>query len=93
MQESPFIQLLLQRGYEIGYQIGMTQSIAQSLREHCIKNILSVLTARFSKWDVDHVEQLLKSIHSLDRLMELQFTAVKIPSVETFLQELYACYV
>ncbi len=81
MQESPFIEYLMQKG------------INKGARETSIKNTLSVLTERFPQSDVQPVSQALESIVDIDRLTELHRTAVKIPSVETFLQELYACYV
>ncbi len=76
MQESPFYQLVIQRGIE------------QGAREVSIKNILSALTARFPHSNTQHVEQVLESIFSLDRLTELHLTAVQTPSFETFLQAL-----
>lgn len=72
MQEFPFIEHLKQQG----------------ARETSIKNILSVLTIRFPQSDVQPVEQSLESIQDIDRLSELHRTAVKIPNVEVFLQEL-----
>ena len=72
MREFPFIEYLKQQG----------------ARETSIKNILSVLTIRFPQSDVQPVEQSLESIQDIDRLAELHRTAVKIPNVEVFLQEL-----
>ena len=81
MQESPFIEYLMQKYSE------------QGARETSIKNILTVLTERFPQSDVQPVEQALESIQDIDRLTKLLLTAIDTPSVETFLQELYACYV
>ena len=78
MQESPFYQLVIQRGIE------------QGAREILIKNILSVLIARFPHSDTEQVEQTLEAILSLDRLTELHLTAVQTPSFETFRQVLNA---
>jgi hypothetical protein len=82
MQESPFIEHLIQKYSE--------QGIEQGSREMTIKNTLSVLTKRFPQSDVQHVEQALESIQDLDRLTELHLTAIDTPSVEAFLQELNA---
>ncbi len=82
MQESPFIEHLMQKYTE--------QGIEQGARENSINNILSVLTERFPLSDVQPVEQALESIEDLDRLTDLHRTAVKTPSVEAFLQELNA---
>ncbi len=78
MQESPFYQLVIQRGIE------------QGAREVSIKNILSALIARFPHSDTQHVEQALEAIFSLDRLTELHLTAIQTPSFEAFLQALDA---
>ena len=78
MQESPFYQLVIQRGIE------------QGAREVSIKNILSALTARFPHSNTQHVEQALKAIFSLDHLTELHLTAIQTPSFEAFLQALDA---
>ena len=78
MQESPFYQLVIQRGIE------------QGAREVSIKNILFALTARFPYSDTQHVEQALEAIFSLYRLTELHLTAIQTPSFEAFLQVLDA---
>ena len=78
MQESPFpyIEHLRKQGFE------------QGARENSINNILSVLTDRFPRSDVQPVEQALESIQDLDRLTDFLRTAVRTSSVETFLQEI-----
>ena len=76
MQESPFYELIIQRGVERGS------------RETSIKNTLSVLTKRFPQQDMQLVGPALESIQDLDRLTALHLTAIDTPSVETFLQEL-----
>ena len=78
IQESPFYQLMIQRDIE------------QGAREVSIKNILSVLTARFPHSKTQRVEQALEAIVSLDRLTELHSTAVQTPNFEAFLQVLDA---
>ncbi len=74
MQESPFYELIIQRGVERG------------ARETSINNILSVLTERFPLSDVQPVEEALESIQDLNHLTILLRKAVKTPSVEEFLQ-------
>ncbi len=78
MQESPFIEYLMQKYSE------------QGARETSIKNTLSVLTERFPQSDVQPVLQALESIVDIDRLTELHLMAIDTPSVEAFLQELNA---
>ena len=76
MQESPFIEHLIQKYTE------------QGARENSINNIQSVLTKRFPQSNVQPIEQALESIQDLDRLTELHLTAIDTPSVEAFLQAL-----
>ena len=76
MQESPFYELIIQRG------------IGQGSRETFVKNILSVLTKRFPLADGQLVAKALESIQDLDRLSELHTTAIDTPSIEAFLQAL-----
>ena len=76
MQESPFIEHLIQKYSE------------QGSREMSTKNILSVLTERFPQSDVQPVEQALESIQDIDRLTELHLMAIDTPSVEAFLQDI-----
>ena len=52
MQESPFIEHLIQKYSEQGIE----QGIEQGSREMSIKNTLSVLTERFPQSDVQPVE-------------------------------------
>ena len=80
MQESPYYEIVIQRGVERGVQ--------QGARETNIKNIVSVLTERFPQSDVQPVVHVLESIQDLDHLTELHRTAVKTSGVEAFLQAL-----
>ena len=80
MQESPFYEIIIQRGIERGIERGSL--------ENCIKNTLSVLTERFPLSDTEPVAEALEPIQDLDRLSELHRIAVQTSSVETFLQEI-----
>ena len=80
MQESPFYEIIIQRGIERGIERGSL--------ENCIKNTLSVLTERFPLSDTEPVAEALEPIQDLDRLSELLRIAVQTSSVETFLQEI-----
>ncbi len=74
MQESPYYEIVIQRG------------VQQGARETSIKNIQAVLTKRFQLTDVQPVAEALESIQDLDRLSELHLIAIDTPSVEAFLQ-------
>ena len=78
MQESPYYEIVIQRGVERG--------VRQGARETNIKNTLSVLTVRFPNSDVQPVAEALEAIDDLDQLTILFRKAVKTPSVEEFLQ-------
>ena len=80
MQESPFYEIIIQRGIEKGIEKGS--------REVSIKNTLSVLANRFPQQDMQQVAEALEAIMSLDRLMQLHTIALDTPSVETFLMGL-----
>ena len=74
MQEFPYIEHLKQQG----------------ARENSINYILSVITERFPNNDVQPVAEALEAIEDLDRLSELHRSAVKTPSIDTYLQELHS---
>ena len=78
MQESPFYEVVMQRGIERG------------ARETSIHNILAVLTARFPQHDPQPIQQALEAILDMDRLTQLVQTAALTPTFEAFLQTLDA---
>ena len=78
MQESPFYEVVMQRGIE--------QGIEQGARETSIRNILAVLTARFPQRDPQPAKQALEVISDTDQLMQLLQTAALTPTFEAFLQ-------
>ena len=84
MQESPFYELIIQRGIELGIE----QGIGQGSRDTFVKNILTVFTRRFPLEDVQPVKKALESFQNLDQLSELHSIAIDIPSIEKFLREL-----
>ena len=78
MRESPFYEVVIQRGIE------------QGARETTIRNILAVLTARFPQRDTQPVQHALEAIRDEDQLTQLLQTAALIPTFEAFLQTLDA---
>ena len=82
MRESPFYEVVMQRGIE--------QGIEQGARETSINNILAVLTARFRQRDLQPVKYALEAIPDTDRLTQLLQTAALTPTFEVFLQALDA---
>ena len=78
----------IERGIEQGIEQGIERGIERGMRETTIKNIRSVLTARFPQHNLQPVAQALASIRDTDRLTRLHLTAVQAPSFEAFLQAL-----
>ncbi len=72
MQESPFYELVMQRGIELG------------ARENAIENTVAILTARFPHADVNALKPTLEAIADLNRLKELTLTASLTPSFRAF---------
>ena len=80
MRESPFYEVVIQRGIE--------QGIEQGVRETTIRNILAVLEARFPQRDPQPVQRALEALRDADQLTQLLQTAALTPTFEAFLQAL-----
>jgi len=80
MRESPFYELVMQRGIERGIE----QGIERGARETTIENTLAVLKARFPQADVNAVKPVLEAITDLNRLKQLNLTASLAQSFEAF---------
>ena len=92
MEVSPMAQsmadMLLERGKAQGIEQGKAQGIEQGVRETTIKNILSILNARFPQDNPQRIQQELELILDTDRLTQLHLRAVQASSFEAFLQAL-----
>ncbi len=82
MQESPFYEVVLQRG--------ITQGIARGARETTIKNILTVLDTRFSESDTRPAATALEAIVDKERLDQILNTALVAATFSDFLQALHS---
>ncbi len=60
--------------------------LEQGARTNAIQNILTVLQTRFSDRNTRSVEQALEMIHDLEHLTELHHAALRIPTIEDFLE-------
>ncbi len=85
MQESPFFQ----RQREKFIAEGITQGITQGAKEATLKNLLSVLNARFHLESVRTLVPALENIDDLERLEQLHLTAVNAEDFETFIEALF----
>ena len=78
MQESPFYDLVIQRGIE------------QGARQMSIESTLATLNQRFPNADVDALKPILEAIDDLNRLRELNLNASIAESFNTFRERLNA---
>ena len=82
MQESPFYELVMQRG--------IAQGIERGARETTIENMLAVLEARFPTANINAIQSYLAAITDLNRLKQLNLEASLVPDFETFQRRLEA---
>ncbi len=85
MQESPFFQH--QREKFIAE--GITQGITQGAKEATLKNLLTVLNAKFHAEAVRALTPALKNIDDLKRLEELHLNAINASTLEAFTETLF----
>lgn len=78
MQESPFYELVIQRGIE------------QGARQMSIESTLATLNQRFPDADVDALKPILETIDDLNRLRELNLNASIAESFNAFQEHLEA---
>ena len=92
MQESPFYEIVLERGIERGIEQGIErgieQGIARGAREMGVKNILAVLRTRFPESDTRTVAVVLERIREINRLDQLLNTALLADTFNDFSQAL-----
>ena len=69
-------------------EVLLEQGVERGARETTIKNILSILKARFPQNNPQPVQQALELILDTNRLTQLHLMAVQAPSLEAFLQAL-----
>ncbi len=88
MQESPFYELIMQRGIERGIEQGMERGMERGARETTLENTLTVLRARFPNANINTVQPHLEAIADLNRLKQLNLEASLVPDFETFQRQL-----
>ena len=80
MQESPFYELIIQRGIE--------QGIEQGARQMSIDNTLAILKARFPEVDVNALKPRLEAIADLEQLKQVSLNASFATSFQDFQESL-----
>ena len=81
MQESPFWQRQREKF--------MAQGIAQGAKEATLKNLLTVLNAKFHTEAVRALTPALENIDDLQRLEQLHRISVNVKSLEDFTEVLF----
>ena len=89
MQESPFFQRQREKFITEGITQGITEGITQGAKSATLKNLLTVLNAKFHAEAVRALTPALKNIDDLQRLEELHLIAVNVNSLETFTEKLF----
>ena len=80
MRESPFYDIVLQRG--------IAQGMEQGARATAIRNIIAILEMRFPESQTHTATHALETIGDIERLSQLHNTALLTPSFNAFLQAL-----
>jgi len=88
MEVSPMAQSMAEMLLERGKAQGIEQGIERGVRETTIKNILSILNAKFPQNNPQHVQQKLELILDTDSLTQLHLRAIQASNFEAFLQAL-----
>ena len=86
MQESPFYEIIMQRGREQGREQGLEQGLEQVCARCPSKIYFLCLRNVFRRQDMQQVAEALEAILSVDRLIQLHTIALDTPSVERFLE-------
>jgi hypothetical protein len=81
MQESSFFQHQREKF--------IAEGITQGAKEATLKNLLTVLNAKFHTEAVRALTPALKNIDDLQRLEELHLTAINVGSLEAFTENLF----
>ena len=85
MQEFPFEQ----RRREKFIEQGIEQGITQGAKEATLKNLLTVLNAKFHVEAVQAIDPTLQDIDDLQRLEQLYLTAVNAKTLDAFTEVLF----
>ena len=89
MQESPFEQRRREKFIAEGITQGITRGITQGAKEATLKNLLTVLKAKFHVESVRALMPALENIDDLERLEQLLLTAVNAKTLDAFTEVLF----
>ena len=84
------VRNIIMTGAEALIEQGIQQGIERGAREMSVHNIFTVLSERFSQAEVEPVRDALETVSDLTMLTELFRVALRISSVEAFLQTIDA---
>ena len=89
MQESPFFQRQREKFMAQGIEQGIEQGVKQGAKAATLKNLLTVLNAKFHREAVRALTPALENIDDLQRLEQLHLIAVNVKSLEDFTEVLF----
>ena len=84
MHESSIVQYFTEKAVQQGIEQGIERGIQQGMRETALGALLDVLEVRFHTAGVQTLKPALEAIEDSQRLQQLLYTAVQVPTLEEF---------
>ena len=84
MHESSIVQYFTEKAVQQGIEQGIERGIQQGKRETALESLIGVLEVRFHTAGVQTLKPALEAIEDSQRLQQLLYTAVQIPTLEEF---------
>ncbi len=84
MHESSIVQYFTEKAVAQGIEEGIERGIQQGKRETALDSLIGVLEVRFHTAGVQTLKPALEAIEDSQRLQQLLYTAVQVPTLEEF---------
>ena len=84
MHESSIVQYFTEKAVQQGIEEGIERGIQQGKRETALDSLIGVLEVRFHTAGVQTLKPALEAIEDSQRLQQLLYTAVQVPTLEEF---------
>ena len=84
MHESSIVRYFMEKAVQQGIEQGIERGIQQGKRETALGALLDVLEVRFHPRGVQTLKPALEAIEDSQRLQQLLYTAVQVPTLEEF---------
>ena len=88
MHESSIVRYFMEKAVAQGIAEGIERGIQQGKREAALGALLDVLEVRFHTAGVQTLKPALEAIEDSQRLQQLLYTAVQVPTLEEFAAKL-----